>query len=511
MRRVTVHKFLFSSLLLMLAGLLFTTCKKERFDEVFYTEDELLISAYLEEHMDDYSILIRVLELTNLKSTLNAYGHYTFFVPDNHAFDQFLSEQGKSTVDDFDVEYLTTLVRYHLLDVEIESSYFRDGVIQDTTYSGDHLVVTFSEGGLETIKVNGAEIKERDIQVENGIIHRLDQVLAPVVGSVVDRLAGAEDYSIFSNALDISGLDDSLDIITIDLNEAIDFRSRFTLFVESDEVFLQNGITSAQDLVEKYSDTGDPAGRNDGFYQFVAYHIIPDLVFLNDIDSFNYATLDGNMQINVKVENNIFLNRHTDDQGMEHFNTVIVEKSNQQAKNGTYHAIDKVLEPFEPDPVYTVIDLTNYQGISLGQEYTERELKDIPGISTENTGIWFRNSILADGETNLQTTENTVGWVVEFNLPPVTRGNYDVYFYWASHPINSWWAQAFWDGAILGGTFSFQHQKRWPGTEWKRDYNTSQYMGRLVLVETEPHTIKFVSLLEGFGNFDYLTLIPVED
>jgi len=511
MSRAKLYRFLFSSCLLVLAGLMFTTCKKERFDEVFFTEDELQISAYLEEHMDEYSTLIRVLELTKLKSTLNAYGHYTFFAPDNDAFEQFLLQQGKSSVDEFDLQYLTTLVRYHLLDIEIESSYFRDGVIQDTTYSGDHLVVTFSEGGLETIKVNGAEIKERDIQVENGIIHRLDQVLTPVVGSIVDRLAETEGYSIFSDALGISGLDDSLDIITIKLNEAINFRSRFTLFVESDEVYLQSGITSAQDLVEKYSDTGVPSNRDDGFYQFVAYHIIPDLVFLNDIDSFNYATLDGNMQINVKVEDDIYLNRHTNEQGLEQFITVLIEKSNQQAKNGTYHAIDKILEPFEPGPVYTVIDLTNYQGISLGQEYTEREVNDIPGISTENTGIWFRNSILADGETNLQTTESRVGWVVEFNLPPVTRGKYDVYFYWASHPINTWWAQAFWDGAILGGTFSFQHQKRWPGTEWKRDYNTSQYMGRLVLVENEPHTIKFVSLLEGYGNFDYLALVPVED
>ena len=101
--------------------------------------------------------------------------------------------------------------------------------------------------------------------------------------------------------------------------------------------------------------------------------------------------------------------------------------------------------------------------------------------------------------------------MVEFELPPVIRGKYDVYFHWASHSINSDWAQAFWDGARLGSTFSFEHQKRWPGGEWKRDYNTSQYMGRLVLAETESHTLKFVSLLDGYGNFDYLALWPVED
>ncbi len=75
--------------------------------------------------------------MTNLKTTLNAYGHYTFFAPDDDAFDTFLAQQGKSSVEEFDPAYLTTLVRYHLLDIEIESAYFRDGVIQDTTYSGD--------------------------------------------------------------------------------------------------------------------------------------------------------------------------------------------------------------------------------------------------------------------------------------------------------------------------------------------------------------------------------------
>ena len=50
-----------------------------------------------------------------------------------------------------------------------------------------------------------------------------------------------------------------------------------------------------------------------------------------------------------------------------------------------------------------------------------------------------------------------------------------------------------------------------PGGEWKRDYNTSQYMGRLVLAETDSHTIKFVALLDGYGNFDYLALWPVEE
>jgi len=501
----------------VLAGVMILTlvlaagCKKERYDEVFFEEEELLISDYLEVHAETYGTLIRVMELTGLKSTLNAYGHYTFFAPDNEAFDRFLNDNGKTSIEEFELDYLTNLVKYHLLNNEIESSYFRDGVIQDTTLSGDHLVVTFSEGGLETIMVNDAMIIERDVYVENGILHRIDGVLDPIVGSVVDRLEGEGAYSIFCDALELTGLRDSLDVITIQVNEDISFRSRFTLFVESDETYMESGIYDVQDLVDRYSDTEDVTDQQNGFYKFVAYHILPDLLFLNDLDTTNYPTLATNMLINVSIDNDILLYQQNDEDLGVHFIRVIPEGSNRQAKNGTYHQIDQVLETTEPPAVYLVIDLTNYQGISLGREYSEKELEDIKGISTENTGIYFRNSILSDGETNLQTTEVKAGWAVEFSLPPIIRGKYDVNFHWASYQTNSNWAQAFWDGARLGDTFSFEHQKRWPGGEWKRDYNTSQYLGRLLLNETGPHTVRFVALQEGYGNFDYLVLIPIND
>jgi hypothetical protein len=103
-----------------------------------------------------------------------------------------------------------------------------------------------------------------------------------------------------------------------------------------------------------------------------------------------------------------------------------------------------------------------------------------------------------------------MGWVVEFKLPPIQRGSYDLYFHWASHHSNTEWAQAFWDGGRLGDPFSFEHQKRWPEVDgWLRNYNTDQWLGRLLLTETSSHTIKFISLEDGYANFDYLALWPV--
>ncbi|KPL08950.1 MAG: hypothetical protein AMS26_23520, partial [Bacteroides sp. SM23_62] len=76
-------------LFMTMTSIMLCGCREEEPLEVFFEEEELLISAYLEEHVDKYSSLIRVLEIAELKTTLNAYGHYTFFAPDNDAFQKF--------------------------------------------------------------------------------------------------------------------------------------------------------------------------------------------------------------------------------------------------------------------------------------------------------------------------------------------------------------------------------------------------------------------------------------
>ncbi|MCK5465550.1 MAG: fasciclin domain-containing protein, partial [Bacteroidales bacterium] len=112
------HEKISMSLALMTvaAVMILTGCREEESPVVFFQEDELLISSYLDEHVDDYSSLIRILEITDLRSTLNAYGQYTFFAPDDDAFDEFCSRSGKNSVEEFERDYLASLVRYHLID-----------------------------------------------------------------------------------------------------------------------------------------------------------------------------------------------------------------------------------------------------------------------------------------------------------------------------------------------------------------------------------------------------------
>jgi uncharacterized surface protein with fasciclin (FAS1) repeats len=497
------------------AALVFTSlfrCGQENTGEVFYKEDELPITAYLETNADNYSTLLEILDITGFGPVLNAYGHYTFFAPDNNAFSEYLHAYGYTSVDEFDVSFLKTLVKYHLISNEIETSYLPNGVLSDTTYTGDNLVFAFGEGGLSNITINGkSQIIERDIQVANGFINRVNKVIDPVFLSVFDQLEANEENSIFSQALSETGLSDTLKQIYVPLGNEINVKTRFTVFCESDAVFHDAGIVSFEDLKARYSNSDNLRDPENGLNRFMGYHILPGTYFLNELDSFNYATLADNKLINVKLTGDILLNSHSE-QGLpgESFSRVIRDISNKAARNGVLHSIDKVLEIYNPKAVYFTFDLTSYPGLQLGQSYTHKDLVDFTGIRAENTGLWYRLSLLDEDSSYLETTTKNIGWTVEFTLPPMVPGYYKIRLHWVSDGDRSESVQAFWDGETLGPVFSMRQQKRPPVSppEWLYDFRVAMDLGTVILDETRGHKIKFFALTEGFGEFDYLSFWP---
>ena len=477
--------------------------RQDQGNDVFYKENELLISAYLEAHSDTYSTLLEVLQITGIEPVLNAYGHFTFFAPDNNAFTAFIAASGYSSIGEFDVSYLTTLVKYHLINKEIETSYLPNGVLADTTWSGDNLVFDFGEGGLSNVLINGkSRITERDIRVANGFINRIDQVIDPVFLSVFDQLEKLGNYSIFAQALTQTGFADTLKRIYVPLGEDITVKTRYTLFCESDEVFQQSGIGNFEQLKNTYSDSDNLFDPANGLHKFMGYHCLPELYYLNQLDSFNYATLAENKLLNVKPAGEIWLNFPRI--------RVLRENSNISAKNGVIHAIDNVMEVGEPSPAYFEFDLTSYPGLELGKTYATDDLKEIGSIRSEKTGLWYRMSVLDEDSSYLETTTTSIGWTVEFTLPPMVPGKYKVTLHWVSDQDRTESVQTFWDGDMLGPAFSMRQQKRPPMVppEWLYDFRVAMDLGTVILDETRSHKIKFFALSEGLGEFDYLSFTP---
>src|SRR5688572_18344988 len=72
-------------------------CKKAAFS---YQEQVRSVLAYEQMKQDTtLSIAVAALEKANIAATLNTYGPFTFFAPDNNAFRKFFAAKGKTSLD----------------------------------------------------------------------------------------------------------------------------------------------------------------------------------------------------------------------------------------------------------------------------------------------------------------------------------------------------------------------------------------------------------------------------
>ncbi|MGL2964563.1 fasciclin domain-containing protein [Flavobacterium sp. RSB2_4_14] len=136
----------------------------------------------------ELSTFVEALEITGLTETFDAQGDYTVFVPDNAAFSSLLSALGATSLADVDPVLLADVLKYHVLDSRVLSTDLTDGATATTLLGQDITVnidttadeVTITDGNTIT---SDATVIARDIKCSNGIIHRIDTVLLPNLGS----------------------------------------------------------------------------------------------------------------------------------------------------------------------------------------------------------------------------------------------------------------------------------------------------------------------------------------
>ena len=250
--------------------------------------------------------------------------------------------------------------------------------------------------GLPVIYVNElSKVVNRDIEVHNGIIHSLDNVIIPTDSTLVERLSADPKFSIFFEALLATNLDEQLNLIEDysynpdddpDLNpveevwimqEIPQFRKYgYTALVESDSTYYANDIYNLDDLKAKaaqfYPDATDEDlhSENNSLYQFIAYHLINKQIghtkFIQDYDtdhmfkSANHAydmyeyiePLLKNSLIEVKVDRKLnepdLFNAIPNADGTDYDGYSRVVRFNNEnwdndALNGVYHEIDGLL------------------------------------------------------------------------------------------------------------------------------------------------------------------------
>lgn len=127
-------------------------------------------------HIDELSNLHNSITQSGLASSLASAEAVTLFAPDNEAFAKLQGGTILSALED--TNKLKNILTYHVVPEKLVTSNLRKEN-SVTTMQGGTLKIEEHRWLRHGIKVNGAVVKEADIEGTNGVIHIIDTVLMP--------------------------------------------------------------------------------------------------------------------------------------------------------------------------------------------------------------------------------------------------------------------------------------------------------------------------------------------
>ena len=121
-----------------------------------------------------FETLVAAVTAADLAETLSAEGPYTVFAPTDEAFAALPEGLVDALLLPENVDALTAILTYHVLDAEVPSSDVAPGDVE--TLQGE--AITIGVDG-DTVTVNDATVTAADVEASNGVIHVIDGVLVP--------------------------------------------------------------------------------------------------------------------------------------------------------------------------------------------------------------------------------------------------------------------------------------------------------------------------------------------
>lgn len=514
-------------------GVNIISCSEPEIEET--TTSDLNITAYLKQHDDQFSEFVKILNITGNTGFLGAYGTYTCFAPTNDAVQNYLTQVGAGSVEEIPVDDLKKLVRFHILSDTLSTNSFEDGRVAVPTMYGQYLTTGAANvDGASYIRVNRqADIIKSNIQCGNGLIHAINQVLLPASLTLAQLIENDPDYSIFTQAMKETGWFDALTTPAVgDPNP-----KWYTLIAQTNAVFSAAGIDSFEALKQKYSHLSDPHNPADSLNLFVAYRILTDIKYLNDlITTSSHPTLAPKEVITTRASQDSVLINSDLVNGVQEKGTFIDrERSDISATNGALHAAAvnykaKIRKQFA---VYWDV---------CDQPEMKRMSGDFrrPGKNFEVSDIfkdidWVDVNPLDENQVNFQYTTSPTGsndrfyfgdrfsmqirpsyvQYVEFTTPLLVRGTYKVWICYRRQNYNDY--QAFFDGEPLPRIFGLNPGASYPGGSdaeaeaagWKLYTDatvgtSSNFLGRLLgtitIETTDRHKFKIVPLTDRGGS-----------
>ncbi len=437
--------------MLLISGLLlsFSSCETEDIVDNIYTFTEKNMGQFISED-PEFSEFADLLNRTHVDGLLNAYGELTCFAPDNQAMKAYYEKKGKTSLDDFTTEELRMIAYDHLINgYVVPSTSFRDGRLGQQTMGDRYIAISYVDSTNKIYVNNTSLLYEKDIEVHNGVIHKIASVIDPTRFGIVEAISADENFSIFYDALVATGLADSLmknvdesykpnkylDLIV--KKEGDDWwrvdkipqsrRYGYTVFMESNETMEKNGIFDLPSMKEyaariydevypNDAEITDITNRKNSLNRFIAYHLVnkelsrdklidayDNLNAVKTCDMYEYLEpLCPNTLIEIKKDRSrgeTNLINHISETGRE---IRITGNYDNDSQNGVYHELSDML-------VYDQAVYQEHSGkrlrfdtASLFPEMTNNNFRGYK--STEPCPhIWFPRGYLDRMESSEQT------------------------------------------------------------------------------------------------------------
>lgn len=515
-----------------LTGIMLFSCVDPYIDDTTLIQDtNVLPAASYMEKTDSLglSLWVELLKYTGLYNSLNLAGSFTCFVPDNNAMNAYLANAGKQNVTELTIDAAKNLVKYHTIkDASYSAVSFDEGVIPDSTASGDYLATTFNENGGQVI-VNLEASVTKTVKTNNAYIHIIDNVLTPVTQTIWEKLQDVQ-FSVFRAAVEAAGFRDRLNTVS-DVIDGVTFKYRYTIFAVPDSVYAADGINNLQQLADFLNAGENYTAPENELNKYVAYHLInqqlsyASLSFFEITDtkrSKNYATMAQNQLINIsEVNKTLYLNYNTTlKTGVE---LLII---NRNCKNGVLHMVDGVLPVESPKPTTFQWELTDfsvlastlprYRTSGLTSTYIYQLIPEIttcynwlsvpeskPGlfyiIANKNDAVPYK----AKNYDYLRLNMGTYGWV-EMTTPAIVAGTYKVtvehYNPLAAEAQGKIWIII--DGAYIGNQVATR------GASKTSNQLLKTQAGTITFPVTTTHKVRILSADNFTSDIDCLTFTP---
>ena len=110
---------------------------------------------------------------SGLDKVLSGSGPYTVFAPSDLAFRKLDTGKFEALLKPENKTKLEDILKYHIVEGKLNYKDLQDGE-KLKTVSGQELLVQVKDGH---VRIQGAEIENRDLPTSNGVIHILDTVM----------------------------------------------------------------------------------------------------------------------------------------------------------------------------------------------------------------------------------------------------------------------------------------------------------------------------------------------